>query len=161
MQSIVWPSTCLTAIVFALVPSTRQQRFGIPSQANIYLHILVIKGKLSRFLSIQTVCLLLLDQWIVLQNFGMYRWEKFIPLLRDMKESLSPCISIQMVTLSLLDLLIKPQLFGMLVLASQSISSQAIKKKSQARNLNLLENIALLHPSMEPAAYGMFEWVNV
>lgn len=160
MQSIVWPSTYLTEIVFAPVPLTKQQKFGILLLASIYPHILAIKAKSSQSLSIRTACSSLLDQWTVQLNSGTYKWEKFILLSRGMRDNLFPCISTQMVTSSLLVLLIKLLLYGTLVLVSQSISSLAIRRKFPALNSNLLENIALRHRSMEPAAYGMLEWAN-
>ena len=56
MQSIVWPSTYLTEIVFVQVPLTKQQKSGIQLLVNIYPHTLATKVKLLQFLLIPTVC---------------------------------------------------------------------------------------------------------
>lgn len=56
MQSIVWPSTYLTEIVFAQVPSMRQQKYGIQLLVSTYQHTLAIKVKLLQSHLIPTAC---------------------------------------------------------------------------------------------------------
>mgnify|MGYP000853101777 FL=1 len=98
MLFTVWPLMYLLVIKSALDLSITLLKFGVPSLASSFQHLLDIQERSLPYLSILTESLLEQDQWIAQQSYGMFKWVKFIQLLKAIKESLYHCILMQMET---------------------------------------------------------------